>query len=341
MQTTDKAMSTTVQTDPKVLKIRNIVSSVYDIQKVRIAVGNRIVNSFNIQLGQEPSKPKDDMGEEAKKMIKVLMDEYERVTDAYVEHKSSLKKIIREHSEDLDLVHLKSETDYKMIEQYSNFKNIEDTMIKVLKKELADYPVYAQYLSNVKGVGPLMAGVLISYFDPYAARHVSSFWKYAGLDVVFVPDNDAENPVGLDGELLGHYEGRQRKHTEFQDYIAKDGTKQQKKGLTYNPFVKTKLLGVLGTSFLRVRGDYAAVYYDYRSRLDNSSKHKDKTDGHKHRMATRYMVKQFLRNFWVEWRQIEGLPVTEPYEVAKLGNDPHKYNVAHHMAAQNSRSAAV
>ena len=43
-------------------------------------------------------------------------------------------------------------------------------------------------------------------------------------------------------------------------------------------------------------------------------------------MAQRYMIKQFLRNLWTTWRTIEGLEVNYPYEVAKLGNKPHKYN---------------
>ena len=40
-------------------------------------------------------------------------------------------------------------------------------------------------------------------------------------------------------------------------------------------------------------------------------------------MATRYAVKMFLRDLWVAWRQLEGLPVSEPYEVAFLGRRPH------------------
>lgn len=43
-------------------------------------------------------------------------------------------------------------------------------------------------------------------------------------------------------------------------------------------------------------------------------------------MSLRYMMKMFVRNLWTTWRNLEGLPVDEPYEVAKLGNTPHKYN---------------
>ena len=37
-------------------QIRALVSNVYDIQKLRIAAGNRLVQSFYAQLGVEPSR---------------------------------------------------------------------------------------------------------------------------------------------------------------------------------------------------------------------------------------------------------------------------------------------
>lgn len=40
-------------------------------------------------------------------------------------------------------------------------------------------------------------------------------------------------------------------YTEERPYIDKDGKEQMKKSLTYNPFLKTKLVGVLGSAFLR------------------------------------------------------------------------------------------
>ena len=70
-------------------KIRNLVSSVYDIQKLRIATGNRIVQSFNIQMGQEPQTKQEDLEEETAKLIETLRSEYKRITDAYVDKRYS------------------------------------------------------------------------------------------------------------------------------------------------------------------------------------------------------------------------------------------------------------
>jgi len=52
-------------------------------------------------------------------------------------------------------------------------------MTKVLER----IPIYTEFLEQERGVGPAMAGVLVTYLDPHKARHVSSFWRYAGLDV--------------------------------------------------------------------------------------------------------------------------------------------------------------
>lgn len=129
------------------------------------------------------------------------------------------------------------------------------------------------------------------------------------------------------GEVVVSEHGRRKGDTEMFEYIDKDGNKSMKRGITYNPVVKTKLMGVLTGCLLKAKDPtYAPIYYDYRKRLDESSYHKNYSDGRKNMMAQRYMIKQFLRNLWTTWRKLEGLPVDLPYEVAKLGNAPHKYN---------------
>ena len=41
-------------------------------------------------------------------------------------------------------------------------------------------------------------------------------------------------------------------------------------------------------------------------------------------MALRYAVKCFLINLHVAWRELEGLPVTKPFHVEKLGMREHQ-----------------
>jgi hypothetical protein len=43
------------------------------------------------------------------------------------------------------------------------------------------------------------------------------------------------------------------------------------------------------------------------------------TKGHRHNMAIRYMVKEFLADLWTIWRTLEGLETKPRYAEAKLG----------------------
>ena len=138
---------------------------------------------------------------------------------------------------------------------------------------------------------------------------------------------DVETGEEYVGEVVVSEHGRRKGDTEMYEYVDKNGQKALKRGITYNPVLKSKLMGVLTGCLLKAKDPvYSKIYYDYKARLDKSRAHKDLSDGRKHMMAQRYMVKQFLRNLWTTWRDLEGLPVDEPYEVAKLGNKPHGLN---------------
>jgi hypothetical protein len=43
------------------------------------------------------------------------------------------------------------------------------------------------------------------------------------------------------------------------------------------------------------------------------------SDNHIKNMSIRYMLKIFLLDLWSKWRELEGLPVSAPYEEDKLG----------------------
>lgn len=364
-------------------KIRILVNGIYDIQKLRIATGNRIVQSFNIQMGQTPSTRQEDMDTEASSLINELRRDYKRITDAYVskeylydkgsssivtkkvEPKNgvdsseviaiSLKKnakisdIINSMNEHTDALVIKNEYDYNLMKHYIELFDSEEGMLKDLEKEVMKHPMWDAFFKDVKGCGVLMAAVCLTYLDVHKARHVSSFWKYAGLDTVDV--------VKEDGSVVNEGRTAKKAHNVEQVYIDKDGNECVKMGLGFNPKLKTKLIGVLAPCLLKaglrvVKDDkkkpvldtdgnkqyvasskYTECYLGYRNRLDQRNKTKDLTNQHKYNMSVRYMIKQFLRDMWVTWRTLEGYTISEPYEVAKLGNNPHKYNEYHERVA--------
>ncbi len=272
--------------------IRLAVRGLYDLQQLRIQVGNRLVNHFLNKLGIEPSERKT---KEVNDLLKDLEKEYKRITDGLIDNKKFFDVF-----NDKGLINF--ETEYALVKQYFDLIEEEKSQIKFLKKRLKKINIYDNFLKDIKGVGELMAGVIISEIDISKATYVSSLWKYAGLDVV--------NGIGR---------SRKKECLEEQEYIDKNGEKKTKVGITYNPFLKAKLVGVLADVFIKSRSEYRQYYDNYKNRLENHPKHKDKTKLHKHNMAKRYMIKMFLKDLYNAWRPLEGLEVYPPYEVAKLG----------------------
>ena len=118
-------------------------------------------------------------------------------------------------------------------------------LMKPLKRAVDKHPLWINFLKDVHGCGPLMAGVILSELDITKANYVSSFWKYAGLDTVERLDEEG-NPTGIK-------DGRTKKgiHQIQVEYTNKKGEDAIRNSITYNPFLKTKLVGVLGSCFLR------------------------------------------------------------------------------------------
>jgi len=276
--------------------LKIMVRGAYDMQKMRIQMGNRIVSNYKGKLGQKPSEKEDTLDAKGKMLLANLRASFKKITDG-VKRFPNLKSFTGDEI-------ISEYTELCLMAQYVELEESENNGFKRLKNVLNEYPIFVQYLEGVKGVGPAMAGVILSEFDIYKAQYPSSMWAYAGLDVA------------------GDGQGRSRKkeHLIDEEYIDKDGKTQTKKSITFNPFLKTKLIGVLGSSFLRA-GDNPNrdTYLNYKHRLENMPAHVEKSKGHRHNMAIRYMIKRFLVDLYTEWRTIEGLPVALEYSEAKLG----------------------
>lgn len=369
--------------------LRIMVRGTYDLQKLRIMMGNRIVINFRAKLGQTPGKPTEELDEDAKDILRDLAERYRKVMDGLTGKFPSRGQFVGDEV-------ISTYTELCLLRQYIEIEDSEARGFKHLRPILEEFPIYTEFLTKIKGLGDQMAAVILSEIDITRARYVSSLWKYAGLDVVsrweleavlpcsgdipawameripieqpFLPrpDDDAmieaagvvkttlyaeafTGRVPFDTEtLIIAYEydparcgakngkerwtaharyklkslgGRSRKkeHLVTRVYTDREGEEKTKQSITFNPWLKTKLLGVMAGCFLKARSPYAEVYNGYKARLENHTAHKDKSKGQRHRMAMRYMVKMFLRDLYVEWRKLEGLPVEPPYHEAKLG----------------------
>jgi len=278
-------------------QLRAMTRSAYDIQDFRMRVGGRIVQNFRTKLGLDQS----DSADEDVTVLREIERRYKRVTDGI-----ALDDLSRRRTYDYDGV-ITEYAELTMINHYLRLCEQERVMFRDLGFAVTDFEIWKEFFADVKGVGPAMASVMISELDPKKGKYVSSFWAYAGLDV-------AED---------GRARSRRKEHLREIEYEDADGNEKTRKGLTYNPFLHDKLLGVAGPCLLRAGGAYKEVYDDYRHRLDHEARHDDKSDMHKHRMGIRYMVKMMVKDLYLAWRPIAGMPIHDPYAEAKLGHDVH------------------
>jgi hypothetical protein len=99
----------------------------------------------------------------------------------------------------------------------SGLNALEKEALKEVIRLIKYHPVWA-YLKEIRGVGPTMAGVLISEIDITRCNTVSQLWAYCGL------------AVGPDGKAVRKKKGEK---------------------LGYNPWLKSKVVKVLGESFIK------------------------------------------------------------------------------------------
>lgn len=335
---------------------KSLIRSFYDLQKQRIQIGNRICAEIKARLGQVPSKPEKELSKESLKYLKEARKEYKRITDTFILNKAHIYLDVP--FEDFHII--SDPVTLLFVETYVKQLEYEEKMEKVIEKIVSQHPMWTYFLRGVDGCGPLMSAVILTEFDVTKER-ISMFWKYAGLDV-------AED---------GRGRGRYAEHLVDMEYTNKDGKQDKRKSITFNPFLKTKLVGVLAGCFLQQvkytptckevyditpedrrkikkdasgkeyywvmisEGKYRKIYFDYKHRLENHAVYGVGNDkkriaeaekngkkyspvGHRNNMAKRYMIKMFVQDLWLAWRECEGLPVTRPYAEEVLGHKHHE-----------------
>jgi hypothetical protein len=500
------------------------------MQKLRIAFGNRLAAYLRRGLGQEPGMKTDELSAEAKKVLADFKEEYGRIADAVALTPTKKWRKLLENHEGL----IQSPYDIAMARHYVSIERDETYLMGSVGFLVEEFPIARWLLHDgpdgsvgVRGCGPLMAAVIIGELDPRLARHESSFWRYAGLDVVAAYERpnlcgsrelseggllvrgagaglgqaddggdqlyyvaatsghptalratlaapgagvaglmlrateeqylgrgdgrvlpaqapcyalcvDADGtlsvqfrrtsegslqrtdlgsvafplrmevtcdgglceatvggpdgamsplpaarqrvpfgpelfcgPVVWGGEALraqatfedltlepegedvltlrdpgwsgadlgdiagykwGEGRSRRREHLVKRLYTSRRGTQEERDSLTFNPFLKTKLVGVLAPSFMKLGGHYKQQYDMYKHRLESHPRyglaaeaegHREARKGHRDEMSRRYIIKLFLADLWKVWRELEGLPTSPFYAQAKLGYPAH------------------
>lgn len=321
--------------------IRPMVRGIYDLQMLRTQTGLRLAANFRARLKRHEDDEElgvdeeGELGPKAKSIIEELKAAYKTLTSGIARNRHLPEK---EGFVGTELIATFPEL--VLVHQFVALEREEKRQFRDLEQMLPEVPIYREWLADQVGVGPAMAGVIISTLDPHKAKYISSFWKYAGLDVVTTTCQNCNGAGCLCCENTGlRSRGRSRReeHLVDREYTNKRGKTAIRKSVSYEPWLKTKLF-VLATSFMRSKSPWVEVY--------NARKHRVMTDPNRIKIALadwkkafdagepinhtwppgrvdldakRYMIKQFLAALWVKWRELEGLPVTLSYNEARRG----------------------
>lgn len=123
-------------------------------------------------------------------------------------------------------------------EQKKNLKTIERKELYNIRKLLKEHPIWTEWLEHQRGCGPTIAGIIISEIDIRKAPTVSALWSFCGLAV----DTETGQAVRM-----------------------KRGEKAR-----FNPWLKSKLIKVLGDCLIKSNSPWRKIYDDYKHRKQNT-----------------------------------------------------------------------
>jgi hypothetical protein len=206
---------------------------------------------------------------------------------------------------------------------YARAVEDEAAAASALREIVELHPAWA-WLSDVRGIGHLLAARLLSRLDVARANTPSAFWAYCGLGTI--PGVayrcsrcglDVAYPVGYKvGEThfarLGTRPCSGKLQAVAPTKEVRVAPRRSALGgrASYDAHAR-KSCYLIGVSILRSGGDYRSFYDSERERL--ASTRAGWTARRCHLAALRRMEKAFLRDLWIAWRRAVNLPVVSPY----------------------------
>jgi hypothetical protein len=276
-------------------QIRYLIESYYDIQKLRIGTFNRIV----AYVKSNPEKFSHIKFETRESDASQAVSE-PRFKDAsrYVSglrYKNAFKP-----SDIARLIvsgDIETPSEVETLVWYHNaLLETEKSLAKKLDAWSRDHPLRVQFLSRVQGIGGVLSSGIIAWLSPISRfPNISKLWKYCGL----AP-------------------GQRRRRGEKINYNPKLKSFMWKVATSFEKQKPEK-------SYYRRIYDEKKKYYTEREDLRRAVESGEKGALlHIRLMTLRYTVKRFLADLWVQWRLLEGLPITKPYAHQVLGHQEYQ-----------------
>lgn len=221
---------------------------------------------------------------------------------------------------------------------------LERTVLKHAAKKLKGHPVY-DWLTSQRGIADTFAVILMGFIDIEKTETVSGLWRLAGLAVG--KDGKRERP--MKGEKL-HY----NPHLKTRMYLLGESfikARNEHYRAYYDDYKARKQAEIVVCMLCDGTGLYTASKEKKSAAEASEEKTEKKTkkpkvcercngtkeapwgrsDKHLHVASMRYMVKQFLADFYEVWRTHEGLPTRPMYSA-----EHHERMKQAHRAQQNT-----
>lgn len=278
---------------------RLLVESFYDLQKLRCETFNRIVCHLKEKYTKEQLAEliKQYEGEDTE----VEPELTEAVVKEEEEEKEKLPPQYAVYAKMLATGKVQNKILQPLVEYYNQLNTTEKKTGVRLDELTADIKIRKEYLSGIKGIGPILSAGIIGWIHPINRFDtVSKLWRYSGLAVI---DGHAERKKR--GEKI-HYNPKLK---TFMWKVSKSFVYQSAEKSPYRKL------------YDEAKADYKRKFPEVVKWMENGKEKKKYNPGHLHNMALRKVAKVFLANLWVKWRTVEGLSVSEPYVFGVLGHD--------------------
>lgn len=207
----------------------------------------------------------------------------------------------------------------------NNFVTMERNIEKNIKKEVKKYPLWKDWLKDVRGIGELFGGVLITQLVlrrqmQYKTTDNSGYFWYTHPDD-FNETNREEQLAKIQGEPTGEerhgfacfdHPGKLIAYAGLHCIDGKAAKRQRGAPSNWNTFLKTKLL-LMGESFIKSGLHYRIIYDHFRAKAEKDYPKSSKA--HWMAMGKRHTTKVFLNHIWTVGRLQQDLSVEPHYSL--------------------------
>ena len=324
--------------DRKTFELRNLVEQYYDIQQNRVQAFNRVVSWIRDNLGWEavvrmqamkylwPNYDPNDLpiAEDYPKTLEAIQEKYgvviPELKNPYAWYAERLIKG-KGHVEDIE----------NLVWCAGELMKLEERIEERIRNLVQDFQIYTDYLSKIRGIGPVLAAGLISWIAPISRfKNVSKLRAYAGLTAVHYRLKCEKGHKIIATSPREVCPVRVKKGNKIAECGArivevKEVPHPPRRVQGYYTMINFKLK----THFWRVgrcfeyqnpRRSYYRYMYDKIKRYYTVKYSGELSKGHIRMRSIIWTVSMFASHLWEVWRRLEDLPVTEPFPIEKLGH---------------------